>query len=68
MACRQTENRKDASMRIFLTRYPSFLGLFVNNLALGRKYAKHERVLYLINTQCFMYFRQQLTPMRHAFF
>lgn len=55
-------------MRIFLTRYPSLLGLFVNNLALGRKYAKHEQVLYLINTQYFMYFRQQLTPMRHAFF
>ncbi len=55
-------------MRIFMTRHPSLLGLFVNNLALGRKYAKHERVLYLINTQCFMYFRQQLTPMRHAFF
>ncbi len=55
-------------MRIFLTGHPSLLGLFVNNLALGRKYAKHEQVLYLINTQYFMYFRQQLTPMRHAFF
>ena len=55
-------------MRIFLTRHPSLLGLFVNNLALGRKYAKHELVLYLINTQCVVYFRQQLTPMHHAFF
>lgn len=55
-------------MRIFLTRHTSLLGLFVNNLALGRKYAKHERVLYLINTQYFMCFLQQLTPMRHAFF
>lgn len=55
-------------MRIFLTRYPSLLGLFVNNLALGRKYAKHEQVLYLINTQYFMYFRQQLALMRLAFF
>lgn len=55
-------------MRIFLTRHPSLLGLFANNLALGRKYAKHEQVLYLINTQYFMYFRQQLTPIRHAFF
>lgn len=49
MACRQTENRKDASMRIFLTRHSSLLGLFVNNLALGRKYAKHEQVLYLVD-------------------
>lgn len=55
-------------MRIFLTPHPSLLGIFANNLALGRKYAKHEQVLYLINTQYFMYFRQQLTPIRHAFF
>lgn len=68
MACRQTENRKDASMRIFLTRHSSLLGEFVNNLALGCKYGKHERALYLINTQHVVYFHQQLTPMRHAFF
>lgn len=55
-------------MRIFLTRHPSLLGLFVNNLALGRKYAKHERALHLINTQHVVYFHQQLTFMRHAFF
>lgn len=55
-------------MRIFLTRHPSLLGLFVNNLALGCKYGKHERALYLINTQHVVYFHQQLTPMRHAFF
>lgn len=55
-------------MRIFLTRHPSLLGLFVNNLALERKYAKHERALYLINTQHIVYFHQQLTPIRHAFF
>lgn len=50
MACRQTENGEDASMRIFLTRHSSLLGLFVNDLALGRKYAKHEKVLYLFDT------------------
>lgn len=50
MACRQTENEEDASMQIFLTQCSSLLGVFVNDLALGRKYAKHEKVLYLINT------------------
>ena len=55
-------------MRIFLTRHPSLLGLFVNNFVLGRKYAKRERALYLINTQHIVYFYQQLAPMRHAFF
>ena len=37
MACRQTENRKDASMRIILTRHSSLLGEFVNDLDVGRK-------------------------------
>ena len=36
-------------MRIFLTRHPSLLGLSVNNLDVGRKYAKHEQVLYLVD-------------------
>ena len=68
MAWWQTENGEDASMRIFLTRYSSLLGLFVNDLALGRKYAKHERLLYLINTHNITGFHQLLTPVNHAFF
>ena len=35
---------------IFLIWYSSLLGVFVNNLDLGRQYAKHERLLYLIHT------------------
>lgn len=55
-------------MRIFLTRHPSLLGLFVNNLALGRKYAKHEKVLYLVDNLSITVNYQQLIPMRLAFF
>lgn len=55
-------------MRIFLTRHPSFLGLFVNNLALGCKYGKHERLLHLINTHNITGFHQLLAPKNHAFF
>ena len=51
-----------------MTWYSSLLGVFANNLDLGRKYAKHERLLYLIHTHDVTNFYQLLTPESHALF
>ena len=51
-----------------MTWYYSLLGVFANNLDLGRKYAKHERLMYLIHTHDVTNFYQLLTPESHALF
>lgn len=60
--------RGGLSVRIFLTRYPSLLGVFVNNLDLGRKFVRYERRLYLIDMRGVTDFQALPASESHALF
>lgn len=60
--------RGGLSVRIFLTRYPSLLGVFVNNLDLGRKFVRYERCSYLVVMRDVTDFQALPVSERHALF